>query len=171
MTRTPRPRLAATDTHTCLNCGRALRASKEWFVGDDCAEKLGPARVEALRIYAVQQADPMSIPAGQRPLSAQARLNNTDARAASGQVQLCGHDNAIGRCGSCRWEGKPENAATRVLRWIRAQPVEQRRAERTEVQAARVSVGIPTQPAPSGLDAPHDTTNPRPPGAVRMELK
>lgn len=157
-----RPTLAATDTHVCLNCGRAIHASREWFVGDDCAKKLGPARVETLRVYAEEQADPMSIPAAQRQLSPQGRLNNANARAAaSGRVQLCRHDSEVGRCGSCEWEGKPENACKRILRTICALPDEQRRAERTTVQAAHIAARVAAgPPAPAHRSAPRPAPRP-----------
>ncbi|MFI0406627.1 hypothetical protein [Actinomadura sp. 3N508] len=155
MTRHPRPTLAATDSHTCLKCGRPIHKSKEWFVGDDCAGKLGPDRVEALRLYAEQQVDPFTIPAGQRPPSPQARLNHHNARAAAdpGQLQLCRHENQAGRCGSCRDEAKPKNASKRIIRVICAQPLDQRRAERTAVVAARA-------PAPPRRAPPAATPTP-----------
>ncbi|WP_242890762.1 hypothetical protein [Actinomadura litoris] len=140
MTRGPRPPLAAIDTHTCLKCGRPLHASKEWFVGDDCAKNLGPDRGEALRIYAVQEADPFTSPrTGQRPMSPQARLNIRNAHAAAkGIGALCRHLSEIGRCGACREAGKSENASKRILREVRAQPQDRRRTERAALQAARL---------------------------------
>ncbi|MER6809944.1 hypothetical protein ABT299_11745 [Spirillospora sp. NPDC000708] len=144
---TRRPRLAATDTHICLKCGRGIYASQEWFVGDDCARKLGPQKVEALRIYAVQEADPFTIPAGQRPASLQARINNHNARAAADPsiATLCRHDSEVGRCGACRYEGKAENASKRILREICAQPREQRQAERTALQGSRAGALTPAR--------------------------
>ncbi|MGI5201685.1 hypothetical protein ACQEU6_08895 [Spirillospora sp. CA-108201] len=169
-----RPTLAATDTHVCLKCGRALHASKEWFVGDHCAQVLGPARVEALRIYAVQQVDPFTLPAGQKPLSPTGRLNNRNARAAaSGQMQLCRHHNPVGACGTCRWESKDENASKRILRQICAQPLDQRRTERAAVQAARaVTRTLPRAPSRPALATPPPPAEsaPAPPSPVQASL-
>lgn len=159
-----RPALAALDTHTCMQCGKALHASKEWFVGDCCARKLGPDGVERLRVYAEQVTDPFHIPAD-RPASAQARRNNANARAALvGEVQLCHHDGERGRCPACRREADPARAAERILRDVRAQPLDERRAERLGVLTARPI------PEPAKRPRPRRTTRSTPSGPVQMEL-
>ncbi|WP_141575933.1 hypothetical protein [Actinomadura sp. WMMA1423] len=176
MTRRRRPTLAATDTHTCLKCGRPLHASKEWFVGDHCAQILGPARVEALRIYAEQQVDPFTLPTGQKPPSHEARLNNRNARAAaSGQMQLCRHYNQVGRCGTCRWESKAENASKRILREICAEPLDRRRTERAAVQNSRAAARrhpyrTPPRPSPVAAPAPRPAEPAPAPGPVQTAL-
>ncbi|WUI00230.1 hypothetical protein OHR68_43310 [Spirillospora sp. NBC_00431] len=163
---TARPTLAAIDTHECMRCGKALHASREWFIGDDCADRIGPARVEVLRRYAEHAANPFAVPATLRPLSAEGRRNNANAHAALvGAAQLCHHENRIGACGDCRREADPNRAAERILRLVRAQPYEQRRAERRAVQSSRP---IPT-PAKRPRPAPRRTT-PAPAGPVQMEL-
>lgn len=161
-----RPTLAAIDAHSCMRCGRRLHASKEWFIGDDCASRIGPVRVEQLRAYAEHAANPFHLPPALRPLSVEGVRNNHNARAAlTGAHQLCHHDNVIGRCGDCRREADPTRAAERILREIRAQTYAQRRAERIALQTRRP---IPT-PAKRPRPAPRRRTEP-PSGPVQLEL-
>lgn len=163
---TARPTLAAIDVHECMRCGRPLHASREWFIGDDCAARIGPARVARLRIYAEHAANPFHAPATVRPLSAEGQRNNRNAHAAAiGADQLCHHDNVIGRCPDCRREADPHRAAERILREVRAQPYAQRRAERLAVQAHRPI------PAPARRPAPRPSLRTRrDPAHVQMEL-
>ncbi|MFB4312895.1 hypothetical protein [Actinomadura sp. 21ATH] len=144
----------------CLRCGRQLRASQETFIGDCCAQRITPERLEAMRAYAQTVADPFHIPAP-RPMSVQGRINNANARAAgdANAVQLCRHESRIGACGQCRLEADPWRAAARILREIRAESYEARRAERiARVSArpipspgARPSRRRPAAPAPARL--------------------
>jgi hypothetical protein len=160
----------------CLRCGRPLRASAETFIGDCCVKKTSPARLEAMRAYAAQVADPFHIPAP-RPISTQGRLNNLNARNAvrPEALQLCRHENAVGRCGACRREADPARAAERILGEIRAQPYTARRGERVAVQAARRARGIPApaqRPARRPPRRRATTTKPSAPepAVVQLEL-
>lgn len=134
---------------SCLRCGKRLRASRLPFIGDCCAKRVTPEQLDAMRVYAAQVADPFHIPAP-RPLSAQGRANNRNARAALlGADQICArHGNQIGRCPDCRFEAQPENAAALILRAVRAQPHQERRAERARILAARYSRAAPWTPPP-----------------------
>ncbi|WP_242892565.1 hypothetical protein [Actinomadura litoris] len=136
----------------CLRCGRPLSASKLAYIGDCCIKRVTPAQLKAMAAYAAQVADPFHIPAP-RPMSAEGRRNNANARAALqvGVVQVCRHDNRIGACGDCRREADPTRAAEMILRAVRAQTYAERRAERIAVQAARRDAGIP---APAARPAP-----------------
>ncbi|MUN41465.1 DUF6011 domain-containing protein [Actinomadura litoris] len=139
---------------TCTECGKPLTdpASRAFRIGPECRKGMTTAQLRDAMARAQEADNPFRIPE-ERPASIQARVNNHNARAMTEPdgVQLCHHENVVGRCADCRREADPWRAAEMILRQVRAQPYAERRAERIAVQVARRDAGIP---APAARPAP-----------------
>jgi len=130
----------------CRVCGRPLtdRTSRMFHIGPECRSRLSDAQLAASLRAAKQEAAPGYIPPT-RPPSAEARVNNADARAkaaAPDPDRVCHRHGGIeGACPQCRREADPNQAAARIIydvqrerallrdaayeRWLAARPAVQ----------------------------------------------
>lgn len=125
---------------TCVRCGKPLTdpASRAFRIGPECRKGMNAVQLRDAMARAAEADDPFRIPAERAP-SVQARINNHNARAVARPdgVQLCHHENVVGRCADCRREADPWRAAERIAREVCAWSFADRRAERIRLVSAR----------------------------------
>lgn len=163
-----------TRTPRCRDCHKPLRdqASRYRMYGPDCWAKLtAPEQAKALE-QAKAERDPFHIPEQASP-SAQALLNRINARrAATGEGQLCHHENVAGKCPDCRWEADPDNASVRILRQVLDTTFTDRRAERARALSARYAHVTawtpPPRPKPAARPAKRKTRRPHTTGQLEL---
>jgi len=156
---------------TCRECGRDLTdpVSLRYRTGPDCRQGMTGEQLRAAMELTRAERQPGYVPPAKAP-TLTAVATNRQARAVVEQAtapDVCAdHGGLVGRCAGCRHE--EADISARIVKLIRAQTHEQRRAERVAILARRYARVAPWRPDPALR--PARRTAARPTGPQQLEL-